>query len=200
MSHQNNQPYSDGVTRTPGVPRWEYTSGLFMPTPGAAEHDDYDDSGSSVEVHCCRTPDTDLRTAPFRVRLVNNETGDDAAVVVPQPALIALASRLLNAALHGLPVGLTDGEYHGYYVDDDGYQRVYRDDADQDAGDGDQRVPAADEHHSVVPGAPGNVLRFPGGAGVDVSEDMSHLMAEIRGHCTPELDGDQDDDTPGGAA
>ena len=200
MSHQdNNQPrtYSDGVTRTPGVPRWEYVSGLFMPTPGAAEHDDYDDSGSAVEVHCCRTPDTDLRTAPFRVRLVNNETGEDAAMVVPQSALIALASRLLDAALHGLPVGLTDGEYHGYYVDEDEYQRFCSDDEDRDAGDGDQPVPTADENHSAVPGAPGNVVRFPGGAGVDVSEDMDALMGEIRGHCTPELDGD---DTPGGAA
>lgn len=199
MNHQDNQPrtYADGVTRTTGVPRWERVASLFLPTPGA-ENREWEDDGSTVEVHCYRHPGTDLSTAPFAIRLDNHETGESAAAVMSSRAAVAVAERILSAVTHGLPEGLTDAEYHGYYYDDDGCQRYH--DEDRNGGNGDQPVPAADEHHNGIPGAPGNVLRFPGAAGVDVSDDMDRLVGEVRDHCTTE-DGDRDgDDFPGGVA
>lgn len=177
MSNETNQPrtYSDGVTRTPGVPRWERVASLFVPTPGAIAREDYDDHGGSIEVHCHRHRDSDLSQAVYALRVDNHETGESTAVVMSSRAAVAVAGRILDAVTHGCPESLTDAEYHGYEYDD-GHQRFG--DEDQD-GTGD---------------APGNVVRFPGLPEVP-PEDVDQLMGEIRDQCDP--DGD---DTPGGAA
>lgn len=169
--HETNQPrtYSDGVTRTPGVPRWERVASLFCPTPGAEAHPEWDDHGGSVEVHCHRHQHSDLSQVPYALRVDNHETGESAAVVMSSRAAVAVAWQILDAVTHGCPESLTDAEYFG-------------DDEDRDDGAGD---------------APGNVLRFPGLPEVP-PEDVDRLMGEIRDQCSP--DGDQGDDTPGGAA
>lgn len=190
MSDQHQQPrtYADGVTRTPGVPRWERVASLFLPTPGAEDREDYEDDGSTVEVHCYRHPGTDLSTAPFAIRLDNHETGESAAAVMSSRAAVAVAERILSAVTRGRPEGLSDPEYFGV------------DDEDTDGGD-ELHVSGLGQCQGdhLGPGAPGNVLQFPTG-GVDVSDAMDRLMGEVRDHCTTE-DGDRDgDDFPGGVA
>lgn len=182
--HQQPRTYADGVTRTPGVPRWERVASLFLPTPGAEDREDYEDDGSTVEVHCYRHPGTDLDTAPFVIRLDNHETGESAAAVMSSRAAVAVAERILSAVTHGCPEGLSGPEYFG--VDDDGCDDLHVSGPGQYQGD----------HQG--PGAPGNVVQFPGG--VDVSDAMDRLIGEVRDHCTTE-DGDRDgDDFPGGVA